>query len=287
MKTQALFLVLLLSGCGPHETVISSHEAIINGESCTEQQFPASLELIRRVGESVASLCGATLIAPDVALTAAHCVAEFMMPTSTLPDDFRYYVTPRADMQTYSSEEFDSDSTTMIAVHAILMHGGYSQIRSPGPHHDMALLFLSRRSSIPPAQLITPQEANHLIPGLTAYIVGWGQQAIGLKGTVNTPPTKHCASTFVNALTQLEMQLGSSEYSAHKCFGDSGGATYVQFEPTVLGAAPPLRFAGVTSYGKDNDCRKGGFDTRVDAYYDWIQQTMQEGCEKGYRVSCD
>jgi len=50
-----------------------------------------------------------------------------------------------------------------------------------------------------------------------------------------------------------------------------------------------VRVIGVTSHAYDwTDCReKGGVDTRVDYYLDWIDDEMRTRCESDERVWCD
>lgn len=252
----------MLGGCGTSEITSTSYQKIINGEPCSEQLFPASLELIKVTGPNYSALCGATLIAPDVAVTAAHCVDD-------AKSEDQYFVSSKSNLEGLYDTEFNTDASQTIAVKAIVSHGGYDGVQGEAPHHDIALLFLSRKSPLPPALMLTPLEMDSLSPGLKAYIVGWGQQAIGLKDEVKTPAVKYYATTFLNKVKPYEMQLGSGKHSPHKCFGDSGGASYIQLESG-------LRFAGITSHGRHDDsvCKHGGFDTRVDVYYDWIQRVI-------------
>jgi hypothetical protein len=50
-----------------------------------------------------------------------------------------------------------------------------------------------------------------------------------------------------------------------------------------------MRIVGVTSHTYDaNACyERGGVDTRVDHYLDWIGEAMTAACDDGTRVWCD
>ena len=50
-----------------------------------------------------------------------------------------------------------------------------------------------------------------------------------------------------------------------------------------------MRLIGVTSHAYDStDCaEKGGVDTRVDAFLDWIDAEMRSRCEDGSRSWCE
>lgn len=265
--------------------LVGQAHAIINGENCGEDQFPASVALIEGSDGHYGRICGATLIAPDVAITAAHCVEDYFKDKNPSAPSVQYYITSVSDLRNPSF----MDSPSTIRVHALVMHEGYVKRNDYRFNEDVALLFLSTQSTLPVAQLVTPNESYLLRTGMPGFIVGWGQKVVAQKGLANTPPTKSCASTFVNNLTSMEIQFGSNAYSARTCFGDSGGAAYVQFEPTRIGAAPPLRLAGITSHttAYDLDCSKGGVDARIDVHYRWIDNTLRDTCRNGYRLFCD
>ena len=81
------------------------------------------------------------------------------------------------------------------------------------------------------------------------------------------------------------MQVGGVRISADdgpsKCYGDSGG-------PTYMNVAGQLHVIGVTSrsYDGHEDCDTAGIDTRADAFIDWIEAEMQRACDDGIR-RCD
>jgi len=81
------------------------------------------------------------------------------------------------------------------------------------------------------------------------------------------------------------MQIGGDTETTRKCHGDSGGPTYLEVDTPHDEAS---RVIGVTSHTYDaEDCNKGGVDTRVDAYLDWIDDELRAACEDGTRSWCD
>src|SRR5882672_3342596 len=69
LRGSALAITLLGTACAIDETGVAS-QAIIAGQTSDPGEFPATGMLV--VADSM--VCTATLIAPDVALTAAHCL---------------------------------------------------------------------------------------------------------------------------------------------------------------------------------------------------------------------
>ena len=48
------------------------------------------------------------------------------------------------------------------------------------------------------------------------------------------------------------------------------------------------RVIGITSHAYDeSDCQKGGVDTRVDSWLEWIDTQMVAACDSGSRTVCD
>ena len=85
---------LASAGCGDESTVVmaaegsSRRDAIIDGYSCDENEWPTAVALITDAtleipgyGSSPVrqATCSGTLIAPDVVMTAAHCLSDELL----------------------------------------------------------------------------------------------------------------------------------------------------------------------------------------------------------------
>mgnify|MGYP002633569074 CR=1 FL=1 len=131
--------------------------------------------------------------------------------------------------------------------------------------------------------LPTPSEAEQLKEGNKVAIVGWGQRS-------QTDPysagKKYGGYSVLSELGQYELQVGANANDVRKCHGDSGGPTFMD---VVSDSSAAPRVIGVTSHAYDlTDCAsKGGVDTRVDFFLDWIDATMRAGCEDGTRSWCE
>lgn len=275
-------------------------DPIINGTSATSDEFPMAGGILMDATISFSGfgdqplhsfICSSTLIAPDVVLTAAHCIDEFALTFgfgSVENLDIRW--TRQSDLTNWDGSDLNAAwPDDAVAAWDWVAHPDFDmQAFDIGiaENHDIALLFLDEPvTDVPHAYLPTNSLGDLLMEGDQVSVVGWGQQSA--TSQMEAPP----AGTFaikqqgISTITELggkEFQVGYLESDVRKCHGDSGG-------PTLLEMDNALRVIGVTSHAYDNsDCfETGGVDTRVDAYLTWINTEMQIRCEDGSRAWCE
>ncbi len=302
LTTAVSTTALCLPACAGDEAEVaigSQRAAIINGEACDASDLPATVALIVDAkidfggGSSPIRtlMCTGTLIAPDVALTAAHCVDPTALTGGfgTLTDA-TYYLSTQPDLSALvqmsnALPELPADAKL---VRSVVKHEDFSLTGSEpgeglGNFHDIGLVFLDEPiTDIEPAIVITPEEAVDLAVGDEVRIAGWGQQTPEQSGPVGS---KRCATTNIYELGDFEMQIGNEPDTARKCHGDSGGPTYTEI---VTDTRRKQRVIGATSRAYDSsDCQRGGVDTMPSAWYEWIDARLSEKCDAGDRAWCE
>ena len=288
----ALALLLALAACREPELCTSKKaQTIIDGTLATSEAYPAAGAVLVHAeahGEVLAELaCSAVLIAPDVVLTAAHCIALYQFEDEPELPPVDFYVSFETDVSQFEELALPPPDTA-VQVQAFTLHPAFSVNRrapreSLGELDDIALLFLSE-----PVTTIEPVPFFQAGADLTSWddvqIVGYGLASVD-DPEVGLGVKRHGSSHLFEVGTN-ELRVGRALSAddpvqpgiVDKCYGDSGGPTFVD-----VGGRPWL--IGVTSrgYRSGPGCGVAGVDTRVDAYEDWIARTADLACADGRR----
>lgn len=211
---------------------ISAAGAIVGGRPATEPYpFTVSLE---DGGEHV---CGASLLAADRVLTAAHCVQDADAEDLTV-------VVGRTDLRTAAGEE--------LAVAGFEIHPNYASDEAGG--HDVAVLRLARPSSSAPIRLAAESERALWAPGAPARVLGWGTSffLVGPSPTrlheVDVPMVSDARCARYDTLLIFSFDprtmvcAGEETGLKDACQGDSGG-------PLVARGADGWVQVGTVSFG--------------------------------------
>ncbi|MBK0866682.1 MAG: serine protease [Saccharopolyspora sp.] len=187
--------------------------------------------------------CGASLIKPDWAVTAAHCVEGGQ------PDQFQVRV---GSLQHASGGE----------------EAGVSEI-NVHPSADIAVFKLDKAVSAAPIPIAAESGAT----GTETRIIGWGQTSPAPGG--EAPANLQELDTSIVDDGECSGITGESEICTSNpggdsgaCYGDSGG-------PQIKGTPGNWELIGATSRAGNNDsnCATGpSIYTDVSALSDWVEQ---------------
>ncbi|XP_063229582.1 brachyurin-like [Bacillus rossius redtenbacheri] len=232
---------------------------IVGGELAVPHSFPFAAFLDVTVPTGTTQ-CGASVIASEWILTAAHCVDKTVNPVEVTVGSYLIY------------EEEDSAVTTTSS--EIFVHPRWNRTAK---QNDIALIKLSKKlqfnALIQPVKLPARSQQAETYTGLQATAIGWGFTEDGSpimsdkQRCVTVPVISNCnCSAQLGVANIAESQICTSGAGGkNPCTGDSGG-------PLVLrGADGDYTQVGVVSFG-NYECAAGlpNVYTRVSGFLDWI-----------------
>ena len=281
-KLVTVAALFVLAGCSSSsstnapESVSKSSAAIQGGTTDTTHSFAVGIFTTQ------GALCSGALIAPNLVLTARHCVAQVgSEQVDCATDKFgpnnsadSFYVTTDAQMS---------------------QNGNYyqaSKIVTPTDTHfcgnDMALIILSSNVPAKVATPVTPAveypitDDSHYSSQVTA--IGYGITAVGAQdeGTRRIkkdiaiqciPGDKAMPCDNVPDLAPTEFVTGSGT-----CSGDSGSSAYDQ---TSFDSGKPITLGVLSRGGEQGTQCLDAVYTRADSFKDLIIQTAYEAAKAG------
>ncbi|MFD3534171.1 serine protease [Streptomyces sp. NPDC058664] len=227
----------------------SPANAVVGGQAAAAGQFPYTLTLLN----NGTYLCGATLIGPSKAITAAHCVDG--VPAGRL--------TVRAD----SLQPTSGGQTERLA--QVIIHPEYSSLDLA---NDIAVLRLA--GDLPAVNvpaLLPPQGPP---PSGNAFVVGYGANNPGAtfpnprsKVSVQLISNHTCQDAYGSDVTDGMVCGGTAGQGA--CAGDDGGPVAGPLGRTVLGI---ISWGAKPTPGSQSCGGPGQPDvyTNVSSYTNWI-----------------
>jgi len=245
-------------------------DKIVGGVDAEPSEFPW-LASIQYNGEHV---CGGSLIAPSVVLSAGHCL-DGLGPDAPLTVQFRPY-----DLSNPSEE------TITVGVQGFEIHREYFE---PLVYRDVALIYLDRPvTEFEPIAIVAEDDPTSLtVPGTQAIVAGWGATSSGGAGSdvlqkVNVPvvPDELAADVYGPDFVPESMLPAGGVSGQDACQGDSGGPLFVN---TGSDEEPSYVQIGVVSFGEGcGDEGVPGIYTRLSTTSDWIAETSDTLSSIGY-----
>ncbi|CAB3365331.1 Hypothetical predicted protein [Cloeon dipterum] len=236
--------------------VISSR--IIGGEISEAGQFPYQAGITI----DLLGFCGGSLIAPNVILTAGHCVKGSIF----------WEVVLGAQKINNNTEPNRQTFTTRNRT----LHEGYDETVI---NNDIAILVLNEDvegPGISPVRLPSRSQVSNTFEGVPLTVSGWGRtndwnpftsnelRFVEVTGISNALCAEYYGIDIINESKLCIDTLGGSEGT---CNGDSGGPL-VFYEDDGL----PTE-VGIVSFGSSAGCESGApaAFTRVTEYLDWLE----------------
>ncbi|KAJ2785888.1 hypothetical protein H4R18_000277 [Coemansia javaensis] len=271
MKAVALLGLAALAAAGAvprNATAAEAQPRIIGGRPATSSEFQSTVFLYMYDGvSSGGNVCTGSLIAPNVVLTANHCL--YKEGSSGLYE--RYVAADFTVTTGHAAPDLSAGITGGYSVSQVIGHPGFTMTNLK---NDLALLILSRPvpSTIPPIKIYQG-----------SYTTKTPIRAAGF-GVIDPVDT----SALPTQLMVVDLALGSSSFCASirtkyypgtqvctdgtggvdTCVGDSGG-------PLATPYKGDYALLGLTSFGLGNVCAMSGnpgYYTYIAPFLDWIAQ---------------
>lgn len=234
---------------------------IVNGTETGYTDWQGVVGLIMNVTGGQA-LCTATLIDPEILLTAGHCV--YLKENGVLSLDA--VTTPSKITAYYGASIAGWNSKKLAGVKKIKKHDTWSgDINNTGQNIDMAVIQLDKKIMDKPiyAVRVLPKETV----GEVGVIVGYGITSTNAQdsGVHRKGDAKLIQFQNMNGKTIIEIGGPSGT-----CQGDSGGPFFTKQNNQWV-------VSGITSFG-GQVCYadKGGYDTHVLTSKAWLDAAVKE-----------
>ena len=249
LRSWALASAVLASACAVDNVTLST-QAIVGGEKSGPSEFLATGMLTAR-GQLV---CTATLIAPDVALTAAHCLRE-----------------PAFGSFGFTLDTDESDGTQGV-VPVMMFHqhpdfnDGVDEFVDLSARNDVGVIILEQPIlDVVPEELDKAAYDTPLAPGSELALCGYGRP----DWYIGTAALKRDAKVIIDRTDYFEFSTMAD--GPQPCNGDSGA-------PLLVDTPNGRRLVGIVSraMGRSMMCDTGAIVTRISQYAAWIAKASKD-----------
>jgi len=246
---------------------------IINGYEASHHDFPAIGALVSYQG--MKESCTVSLIKKDLALTAAHCIDEYVTKEGA--------VLYGRDAVFEDSCQADECAKYLHPIVAARVHPQYDDYVATENHHDFGLLLLKREiADAKPIDLLYTDDFNKVLRiGDYVTIAGYGAFSWELFGE-SKGGKLFAADVLITGYHNLsEIMVGENDPNkGNACFGDSGGPVYVYSRGQVQLTGVASRIAEL-SENEIPECGKSSIIYGLPSLEkEWIESEYKELREK-------
>ena len=284
----SLVAMALSAGCSsnasPSEALASTTAGIQGGAADTGDPYAVGLCIGNGPGQCQL-LCSGALIAPNLVMSARHCVAQSPQQIDCAVAKF--------GAQNAATGNFWITTYNKMFQGTTGWHQAKQIIQTPGTAvcgNDMSLIILKDNVSAGEATPITPvvqyKMTDHTRYSTTVTAIGFGITAVGatdsgtrrIRQNINLtciPGDKliDCGNLAGAQLTAAEFVSGDST-----CEGDSGSSAYEQKNFTK---GIPVSFGVLSRGGASGSTCVSPIYTRTDAWKDWIVANALDAATQG------